>query len=109
MRLTELEPEWLTYVSDDRRQRWGDALNPAEAHGIWFLCPACFATNGGPVGTHGVVCWFRGRVPDSASPGPGRWTIEGSSFENLTLAPSIQLLSGCAWHGFIRNGEATNA
>jgi hypothetical protein len=33
------------------------------------------------------------------------WQRTGDTFETLTLSPSIQRLSGCKWHGFIRNGE----
>lgn len=39
-----------------------------EAQGVRFLCPKCFAANGGKVGTHRVVCWSRSRgVPDEVS------------------------------------------
>ena len=47
---------------DDFEERTGpteyivdvDALT--EADGVWFLCPKCFAANGGAVGTHAVIC-----------------------------------------------------
>lgn len=77
----------------------------AEADGIMLLCPACFLANQGPIGTHRVICWFRGRVPDDAVPGPGRWDITGSDLFDLTLTPSIQLHSACNWHGFITKGK----
>lgn len=86
----------------------------AEAQGISFLCPKCFAENKGPRGTHSVICWSRSRgVPEDATPGPGRWKLDGTSFDDLTLnadppstARSVQLTGGCGWHGFITNGEA---
>jgi hypothetical protein len=84
-----------------------------EAQGIRFLCPKCFEANGGPVGTHVVICWSRSRgVPDSAEPGPGRWTLDGTGLADLTLngdgsSRSVLLLGGCGWHGFITNGEVT--
>lgn len=115
MKLTELEPEWLQYRSTpDGRRSMMRVESIQDAHGMKFLCPKCFVANGGPVGTHMVVCWFEGRVPDYAVPGPGRWTPAGSGFDDLTFVPgvrrsqvSVLLTGGCGWHGFIANGEAT--
>lgn len=86
----------------------------SEADEIMFLCPACFAKNGGAVGTHHVMVTFAGRnVPDDAgsidaSGKPSRWTIAGgSSLDDLVLTPSILLDAkrpadqGCHWHGFV--------
>lgn len=86
----------------------------AEAQAVQFLCPKCFEANGGPVGTHRVKCWFRGRgVPDDLDPKPGRWTPAGTGLDDLTFVPgdppiahSVQLRGGCNWHGFIENGRA---
>lgn len=116
-RLTELEPEWLALTDTPGHRRLGGELTLATAQGILFLCPLCFERNGGPVGTHAVICWSRSRgVPDSEVPGPGRWKIEGTDFDDLTLnadppgnARSIQLNSGCGWHGFITSGQVTCA
>lgn len=85
--------------------RYVDTL--AEADGLIFLCPLCFAKNGGAVGTHGVAIPFpnapdgqyiRGR--DGSTP---KWrVVGGSTLDDLQLAPSIQLLGdGCNWHGFV--------
>lgn len=79
-----------------------------------FDCPKCTATNGGPVGTHKVLCWFRDRgVPDNEVPGPGRWWAAGTGYGDLTLtAPSSSILlpgpGGCLWHGYVTNGEVTS-
>jgi hypothetical protein len=140
MRLTELEPQFLvrevtpnvaneivndpavgsasgfhTELRDRVSHRYVNSI--AEAQGVMFLCPKCFAANGGRVGTHIVICWSRSRgVPDDAQPGPGRWTLEGTGYADLTLngdavggggARSVLLLGGCAWHGFITKGEVT--
>ena len=119
MRLTELEPQFLRLAregeltSDGRKFSWVDTL--AEAQGIRFLCPLCFVTNQGPVGTHQVICWSRSRgVPDDETPNPGRWTLDGTGYDDLTLngdppgnARSVQLTSGCKWHGHVTNGEVT--
>lgn len=75
------------------------------AQGIRFLCPACFEANGGPVGTHVVLCWFRDKgVPTEEVPKPGRWAVSGTCFDDLSLSPSVLITSGCRWHGFVRNG-----
>ena len=150
MRLTMLEPRWLRYerrietyrvhrsdgYADNPNHRhtdgcWEEVTGPrdhmpwaqsaVDAQGVEFLCPKCFAAHAGPIGTHGVIVWFRGRgVPDDVEPGAARpvghekspkgrpaqrWDVSGTNFEDLTIKPSIAL-EGCAWHGFITNGEA---
>lgn len=87
----------------------------AQAHGVMFLCPKCFAAKGGPVGTHSIICWSRSRgVPERVRPS-GRWKLDGTSLDDLTLngdavggggARSVALIGGCAWHGFVTNGAA---
>lgn len=129
MRLVNLEPEWVFDFNlqtrgmrraDDVHDRVYAGVNPTDpswpplaeldvknAQGVMFLCPVCFAKNGGPVGTESVLCWFRDRgVPDDAVPGPGRWTVSGTSFADLTLSPSINVDKG-HWHGWIASGEVT--
>ena len=91
---------------------WREVDALAEATGVYMLCPKCFTFNGGDVGTHRVLCWFRGRgVPDELQPGPGRWTPSGSCLDDLTFIPgappiahSVLLTGGCGWHGYVRNG-----
>lgn len=106
MRLRDLEPKFLKLVDSNGSSRIVDSL--AEADGLWFLCPKCFAKNGGAAGVHGIKCWFEGKVPPTAQPGPGRWIPNGTGIDDLTftssISPSIQLLGGCRWHGWIENG-----
>lgn len=124
MRLIALEPEWLQWRKEAvDPTAWVDGvMHPsgwritlpfanqlADAHGIKFLCPLCVGES-----HHSVICWFEGRVPDEAQPGPGRWTPQGTGFDDLTFVPgasikatSIALHGGCNWHGFITNGEAS--
>jgi hypothetical protein len=77
-----------------------------------FLCPACYVRNRGEVGTHSIRVEFVGRgVPDEVcihnSEGkPVRWSVAGTTIDDLTLRPSILLLGGCCWHGFVTNGHA---
>ncbi len=113
MRLTELDPLFVRYEERGGRVYQVPVPTLAEAHGVRFLCPKCWTENKGSVGTHGVVCWSRSRgVPDHASPSPGRWTLDGTDMDDLTLngdppgaARSVLLTGGCGWHGFITNGE----
>lgn len=116
MRLTDLEPTFLRYETrDDGRIYYVSVPTIQEAQGVEFLCPKCFAANGGTVGTHAVICWSRSRgVPEDAKPGPGRWALNGSSLSDLSLdadppstARSVLLSGGCEWHGFVTAGEVT--
>ncbi len=84
------------------------------ADGISFLCPRCFTDNGGAVGTHTIICWFEGRVPDDLLPGPGRWQPQGSSLEDVSFVPtkrtsatSVKLMGGCNFHGHVIRGHVT--
>lgn len=85
-----------------------------EANGVRFLCPKCFAENGGSRGTHAVICYSRSRgAPEHAKPGPGRWAMVGTGLADLTLnadppgtARSVLLTSGCGWHGYVTKGDA---
>ena len=79
-----------------------------EADGLAFMCPKCFVTHGGSVGTHWVVCW-RPHVPPEVEPKPGRWEFLGTSLDDLTLkAGSSSILlggeGGCQAHFFIEGG-----
>ncbi len=112
MRLADLDPEFLQYEAREGRvfHHVVDAI--ADAHGIMFLCPKCFVANGGPVRTHRVICWQPGKVPDDAKPGPGRWTLAGTNFDDLSLvagSSSVLLQGGCRWHGFVQDGSVRDA
>lgn len=98
------------------------------AQGVMFQCPKCAqgkniidqepfeegeeAFARGVAGAHYVLCWFKNPckarpVPESTTPGPGRWVAWGTTIDDLTLTPSVFLKTGCAWHGFVRDGIAT--
>lgn len=103
--LAALEPELVRVIGVGRFQR---VESLGDAQGLRFLCPKCFAANNGPVGAHGILCWFSHRgVPDGEVPGPGRWAVVGGGIADLTLAPSILLSTGCEWHGYVTRGRVT--
>lgn len=115
MKLIELDPKFITYHNDNGTiyHHYIDTIE--QAQGIIFLCPKCFKTNDGKIGTHSIICWSSSKgVPDEAFPRPGRWMLVGSNLNDLTLneepnkSRSIALLSGCMWHGYITNGEVTD-
>lgn len=130
MKLTELEARFIRHEYRDdtwQEEHDGVVINVSgrreyvitvkaleDAQGVAFLCPLCFTKNGGSVGTHWVHCWSRSRgTPEEVKPLPGRWVMDGTCLDDLTLngepgqSRSVLLLGGCAWHGFITNGEAS--
>lgn len=110
--LRDLEGSFLARGVHEGRPcyRMLGALRTPEAEGVEFLCPKCYAENGGPMGTHLVICWFTG-VPLDIDPKPGRWNPSGAGLDDLTFvepgSTSVLLQGGCGWHGHVRSGEAT--
>lgn len=112
MKLADLEACFLRRVDHGEGAVYERVDSIAEADGVRFLCPKCYKANGGSQGTHGIICWQPGKVPDDARPGPGRWTFHGTGLADLTLrakSSSVQLVGGCEWHGFVENGETREA
>ena len=108
MLLIDLEPKFYGMPDGDL---WPNVERIEDARGVQFLCPVCYAANGGPVGTHGIVCWSPA-VPLSVPPGPGRWELLGTGFDDLTLrnparSDSVALTGkgGCHAHFFVRGGR----
>ena len=95
-------------VIEDGHEVWPRADSLEDAAGVMFLCPACFAENRGPVGTHGVMCWSP-RVSQDYVPRPGRWKLVGVSIDDLSLvAGSSSVLltgGGCGAHFFVTEGR----
>ncbi len=101
MRLTELEPRWLS-----------DNL-------FVFRCPHCRKTwlscKNVPLSIEDQFTAFRAADLDPGGPRyavvPMRaefaWTITGREFETVTVTPSIDASRAGHWHGVITNGEAT--
>ncbi len=112
MRLAELNARFYASTEPRHFQRVKKRRN---ADRVMFLCPACFIANKGPVGTHSIAIDFiGGKTPDADcvhndKGQPVRWTASDDPLERLTLSPSILIISGCAWHGWVRGGEIVNA
>lgn len=107
MRLTDLNPRLLRRELSPGHEVWVRVETVAEADYLQFLCPKCFELNGGPTGTHRVMCG-RPHLPADAPCGPGRWEIHGTSFEDFSLvagSSSVALIGGCEAHFFVRNGQ----
>lgn len=103
MRLVDLEARFLRVAHPGHFT----GTEFEHAQGIVFLCPLCFRKNGGEVGTHSVIVWFAERgVPDNLDP-KGRWEAVGTCLNDLTVTPSIQVVGGCAWHGYVVKGEVS--
>jgi hypothetical protein len=113
VKFTNLEPQWCKYIEDGVwrvQDEGGESITPETADGIMFLHPEQFERNGAAIGTSCVLLWFRGRVPDSATPGPGRWDLINPDFEHFEISPSVDLTAGGQypgeWHGWIKDGWA---
>lgn len=106
MKLTELDASLRKLSPPGSDYSHGPAASVADADGVLFQCPKCFAANGGPVGTHYVFCWTP-KVPPDLDPKPGRWNLVGTSLADLSLvagSSSVLLTGGCNAHFFVRNG-----
>lgn len=111
-KLTELNPEWLGgggegigHVLPDGTTNWNI---PPYTGGITFDCPC------GRCGKRCTIIWKN--PPESGIPGTpfkeGWNRISGTTFDDLTLKPSIYRNpknGGCGWHGFITDGHAVLA
>lgn len=101
MRLIDLNPRWFVL------EEGGQIL------GLSFKCPHCHALNPSSERERlGIVFHHQGRealedqyilarAPDTKH----IWTITGTTFEELTLTPSIDASHLGHWHGFITNGD----
>lgn len=116
MRLLDLEPQFL-HVDVAEPGKLYKVGSLAEANGIRFQCPKCLAEKNSH-GVHSVVC-LTPAVPPEFGLGPGRWPMQGTGYEDLTLTPSVWLNQShcgnctcklgeyCGWHGFITNGQVS--
>jgi hypothetical protein len=99
MKLTQLNPCFVGYGGEGVTGKDGNPIPRREGLGLGCDCPLC-----GP--SHPMFTPFSNPL-DGGPPihsANHTWERTGDNFENLTLAPSIQRLSGCKWHGYIRKG-----
>lgn len=113
MKLTDLDPRWVGAGGEGIYHTAPDGtLVPAPERrgvGVSFRCPCGSHPQDDEYETDRCVIFLENPLDglgrfDATTPGH-YWTREGEAFETLTLAPSIQRVGGCGWHGFIRNGE----
>lgn len=104
MKLTSLNPRWIGAGGDGVTGADGKPAPHREGIGVMFDCPC---------GTPDEVIFVHVDPPLDRGPlladAKRNWKREGDSFEAMTLSPSIKKLDGCKWHGFVRNGEVTEA
>ena len=104
-RLSALDPEWLEVGG--------------RIVGITFTCPVCSRWGSQPVGAHNVGVLFS-NPPDGGPAAPNdeniianykgkRWTRTGTTFDDLSIAPSIDCTGSdpMCWHGHVLNGVVT--
>jgi hypothetical protein len=103
MRLTELNPEFVG-SGGEGVTRNGVPLPRREGVALNFDCPC-------GCGTGPICIMFKNPLDGKPADDYGlpSWNRTGEDFETLTLTPSIQRRCRCDWHGFITNGEVTNA
>lgn len=113
MRLTELDPSFITLSRNEPGEPNGSFWHRgdiATCDGLWLCCPKCYLTKGNSlIGVHGIICW-KPQVPQTIRPTPGRWSMQGTGLDDLTLVAGSSSVSlddaqGCRAHFFIRNGE----
>lgn len=111
VRLVDLEPRWVGAGGEGIYQ--ADGSPAPERHGvaISFRCPCGTHPRDDEYETDRCVIMLNNPL-DGQGPlnsGSSYWTRTGDTFETLSLTPSIQRHGACNWHGFITNGEVTNA
>jgi hypothetical protein len=105
VKLEALKADFLKILSPNEYQVVDDIK---KSNGIKFLCPKCFETNKGKIGTHTIICWWL-NVDPNLDPKPGRWNPNGTGLHDLTFVgpqkPSVQITSGCMAHFMVEKGE----
>ena len=106
MKLTELNPRWVCSGGEDITDMEGNPVPLRLKVAVSFDCPcgdshclrACIGFTNPP----------DGKGPNQGS-GEHTWEMTGKSFEDLTLEPSIERVGECGWHGWIKEGNVTEA
>lgn len=106
MRLVDLNPRFMRGGGEGISYApTGEPVPPYTA-GVDFDCPC---------GKCGKRCYVPFKNPPEQNipghPSEDGWQRTGTTFDDLTLAPSIfrnPARGGCGWHGFIENGGIRN-
>lgn len=106
MKLTELDPHWITFGSHPQPEDVAKRFYV----GIRFDCPHCR--------TQRLAVMFTPIIDDNVAwkystwdgyqqmlATDNKWQRTGDTFDILTLKPSINTEFHGHWHGFIENGE----
>lgn len=99
MKLTDLNPWWVGCGGEGVTLH-GQPVPRRERIAIEFDCPC---------GTANCLCIIEFANPEDGA-GPSRsdghtWQRTGTTFETLSLTPSILRRSPCGWHGYLTDGE----
>ena len=102
MKLTDLNPHFIGSGGEGVYDKDGNPVPERHGVGIVFDCPC-----GGDC--HAMYIPFTNPL-DGGPPRDAKttWNRTGTTFDDLSLTPSIQRLDNCKWHGYITNGQATN-
>lgn len=97
MKLTELNPRWYVLHAGGPKV------------GLTFDCPHCRVRRLGVAFHHAGEEIMADAEPEMHGPGDAVWTITGdqntTSFDDVSLMPSVDASSFGCWHGHITNGE----
>lgn len=104
MKLSSLSPRWVGAGGPGHHYADGEEVPRREGVGLSFECP-CGCSE------RMYVAFSNPLDGGKAYAGPSEptWQRLGDTFENLTLAPSLNRMDGCRWHGWIRRGQILNA
>lgn len=106
MKLVDLHPQFVDHGGPGTKRADGTEYPLRKGIGVMFDCP-CGCEN---------MCYvpFKNPIdggPMDEEPHKSAWLRSGTTFETLSLSPSIHrtpALGGCGWHGFVTNGEVTS-
>jgi hypothetical protein len=99
VKLVDLHPVFYSHGGEGITGKDGKPVPRRDGMGIIFDCPCGKCDE-----DHQLAVPFSNPIDGGPAIERG-WKRTGETFETLTLEPSILRLSGCGWHGWIRNGE----